>query len=123
MPLYSTSEELLYHLEATTSSEAKRKWRQSIKEKWNYKCAYCGSEENLTLDHIMPRSKGGSDRITNVICACRECNNSKGHQMWSEWYLNQSFFTTERLSEIIEWQKQLNNNEYYTYRPRGTKKY
>ena len=77
MPLYSTSEELLYNLEATTSSEAKRKWRQSIKEKWNYECAYCGSEENLTLDHITPRSKGGSDRVTNVLCACHSCNHLK----------------------------------------------
>lgn len=123
MPLYSTSDELLYNLEATTSSEAKRKWRQSIKEKWNYECAYCGSEENLTLDHITPRSKGGSDRLTNVLCACKECNNSKGHQFWSDWYMSQSFFTTERLSAIIEWQKQINDNEYYVYRPRGTKKY
>lgn len=123
MPLYSTSEELLFNLEAITSSEAKRKWRQSIKEKWNYECAYCGSEENLTLDHITPRSKGGSDRLTNVLCACKECNNSKGHQFWSEWYMKQSFFTTERLSAIIEWQKQINDNEYYVYRPRETRKY
>lgn len=123
MPLYSTSEELLFNLEATTSSEAKRKWRQSIKEKWNYQCAYCGSEENLTLDHITPRSKGGSDRLTNILCACKECNNSKNHQIWYDWYMGQSFFTTERLSAIIEWQKQITDNQYYVYRPRATKKY
>ena len=118
MPLYSTSDELLYNLEAITSSEAKRKWRQSIKEKWNYECAYCESDENLTLDHITPRSKGGSDRVTNVLCACEKCNTSKGHQVWYDWYMQQSFFTTEKLSAIIEWQKQINDNEYYTYRPR-----
>ena len=123
MPLYSTSDELLYNLEAITSSEAKRKWRQLIKEKWNYRCAYCGSEENLTLDHITPRSKGGSNRATNVLCACKECNNDKGHQIWSDWFLKQSFFTTERLSAIVEWQKQINDNEYQVYRPRRTKKY
>jgi hypothetical protein len=118
MPLYATSNELLYNLEAVTSSEAKRKWRQSIKEHWDYECAYCGSEENLTLDHITPRSKGGSDRVTNVLCACKECNNSKGHQMWSDWYLNQEFFATERLSKIVEWQKKIADNELYVYRPR-----
>lgn len=123
MPLYSTSEELLYNLEATTSSEARRKWRQSIKEKWDYQCAYCKSDENLTLDHITPRSKGGSDRLANVLCACKKCNNSKGHQMWSEWFLQQSFFTTEKLSAIIEWQKQIPDNQYYTYRTRGTRNY
>jgi hypothetical protein len=123
MQLYATSDELLYNLEAVTSSEAKRKWRQSIKEKWNHQCAYCGSEENLTLDHITPRSKGGSNRATNVLCACKECNNSKGHITWYDWYMKQSFFTTERLSAIIEWQKQINDNEYQVYRPRKTKRY
>lgn len=123
MPLYSTSEELLYNLEATKSSEAKRKWRESIKEKWNYQCAYCGSDENLTLDHITPRSKGGSDRLTNVLCACQKCNKSKAHQTWYDWYRAQSFFTTEKLSAIIEWQKQINDNEYHVYRPRRNMRY
>ena len=118
MPLYSTSDELLYNLEAVTGSEARRKWRRSIKEKWNYECAYCGSEENLTLDHITPRSKGGSDRVTNVLCACHSCNHSKGHQMWSDWFLSQDFFDKEKLSKIIEWQKQIGDNEYCVYRPR-----
>ena len=118
MPLYSTSDELLYNLEAVKGSEAKRKWRQSIKEKWNYECAYCGSEKNLTLDHITPRSKGGSERVTNVLCACHSCNHSKGHQMWSDWFLSQDFFDKEKLSKIIEWQNQIGDNEYCVYRPR-----
>lgn len=118
MPLYSTSDELLYNLEAVTGSEAKRKWRQSIKEKWNYECAYCGSEENLTLDHITPRSKGGSERVINILCACHSCNHSKGDQMWSDWFLSQDFFDKEKLSKIIEWQKQIGDNEYCVYRPR-----
>jgi hypothetical protein len=118
MPLYSTSKELLYNLEATTSSEARKKWRHSIKEKWNHKCAYCGSDENITLDHITPRSKGGSDKITNVLCACNSCNRSKGHEKWYDWYMKQSFFTTERLSDIIEWQKQLVETDYKVYYPR-----
>lgn len=118
MPLYSTSDELLYNLEAVKGSEAKRKWRQSIKEKWNYECAYCGSEDNLTLDHITPRSKGGSERVTNILCACHSCNQSKGHKMWSDWFLSQDFFDKEKLSKIIEWQKQIGDNEYCVYRPR-----
>jgi hypothetical protein len=118
MPLYQSSQDLLFNLEATSSSEAKRKWRQSIKEKWNNQCAYCGNEKNLTLDHITPRSKGGSDRVTNVLCACNKCNHSKGQQIWYDWYMKQPFFTTEKLSAIIEWQKQINDNEYYVYRPR-----
>lgn len=118
MPLYQSSEDLLYNLEATSSSEAKRKWRQSIKEHWDYQCAYCGSNENLTLDHITPRSKGGTDRITNLICACKKCNTNKGHQVWSDWYLKQDFFTTDRLSAIIEWKNQIAKDELVVYRPR-----
>jgi predicted restriction endonuclease len=118
MQLYQSSKELLYNLEATSSAEAKRKWRQSIKEHWNYRCAYCGDTENLTLDHITPRSKGGTDRITNLVCACNSCNKSKGHNHWSDWYLSQDFFTTERLSAIIEWQNKISENELVVYRPR-----
>lgn len=118
MQLYSTSKELLYNLEATTSTEAKRKWRQSIKEQWNYHCAYCGSDENLTLDHITPRSQGGTERITNLLCACKECNHSKNSQYWVDWYKAQDFFTTERLSAIVEWQNQIAENELVVYRPR-----
>lgn len=118
MPLYQSSKELLYNLEAITSSEAKRKWRQSIKEHWNYECAYCGSNEDLTLDHITPRSKGGSDRVTNLVCACKKCNHSKGHQFWYDWYSQQDFFTTKKLSSILEWQKQIAPNEYDVYKPK-----
>jgi len=117
MPLYSTPEECMFNLETFSSSEAKRKWKNSIKEHWG-ECAYCGSENDLTLDHITPRSKGGRDRLTNMLCACRDCNISKGHQLWSDWYLNQSFFTTERLSAIIEWQNQITEKHLEVYIPR-----
>jgi hypothetical protein len=118
MQLYSSSKELLYNLEATSSSEARKKWRQSIKEHWGYQCAYCGSKENLTLDHITPKSKGGTDRITNLLCSCKSCNLSKGHTYWSDWYLSQEFFTENRLSAIISWQNRIAENELVVYRPR-----
>jgi hypothetical protein len=42
----------LYNLKAMTSSEAKKLWRSAIKEHWNNQCVYCGSDHNLTLDHV-----------------------------------------------------------------------
>ena len=93
MELYNSSSDYLYHLHTTSSSDAKRMWRQSIKDKWEHKCAYCGSTEYLTIDHIVPQCKGGSDFLTNVLCCCKKCNNSKSHTDWEEWYSEQDFFT------------------------------
>jgi 5-methylcytosine-specific restriction endonuclease McrA len=53
--------------------------RQSVRERANYLCEYCHSIELLsanrfTIDHIVPRSLGGSDDIDNLALACRRCN-------------------------------------------------
>ena len=124
MLLYSTSKELLYNLEATTSSEAKRKWRQSIKEKWKHKCAYCGEKsEELSIDHIVPQTKGGNDHITNVCCSCVKCNRSKGHEPLESWYFRQKFFTEARYNAIISWQRQMVDDDVvlHRYKPRRNK--
>jgi hypothetical protein len=118
MQLYASSDEYMYNLECLTSNEAKKKWKTSIKEAWNNSCAYCGNTHNLTLDHITSRAKGGTDRITNILCACTSCNRSKGHQYWVDWYRSQKFYTQDRLAKIIEWQKQIAENELMVYRPR-----
>lgn len=55
--------------------------REYLLEKWNRKCAYCGAENvPLEVEHIHPRSKGGSDRVSNLALACHPCNQSKGNQ-------------------------------------------
>lgn len=41
------------------------------------KCAYCGAEEGLQWEHIVPRARGGPDSIDNLVQACRACNLSK----------------------------------------------
>jgi len=43
-----------------------------------YKCSYCGSSNNLSLDHIFPQKLGGKDTGDNLIYACKSCNSSKG---------------------------------------------
>lgn len=53
--------------------------REYLLEKWSRRCAYCGAENvPLEIDHIVPRSKGGSDRVSNLALACRGCNVKKG---------------------------------------------
>ena len=42
------------------------------------KCVYCGSPHQLTIDHVVPRSAGGTDSWENLVTACRSCNTRKG---------------------------------------------
>ncbi len=48
-------------------------------------CNYCGSTNNLALDHIFPKKMGGKDHAENLIFACRACNSSKGKKDLMEW--------------------------------------
>ncbi|AOX02742.1 HNH endonuclease [Moorena producens PAL-8-15-08-1] len=55
--------------------------REYLLEKWNRKCAYCGTTDTqLEIEHIKPKSKGGSDRISNLAIACHSCNQAKSNQ-------------------------------------------
>lgn len=116
--VYRIPDDYLYNLEVVSSSEAKRLWKKSIKEEWNDKCAYCDSQEELTIDHIIPQSKGGKDIKTNVVCACKRCNLMKGYKHWKEWFTQQDFFTIERMNDIVKWMKEDDSTSYMVYRPR-----
>ncbi len=52
--------------------------RNNIFKRDNFTCQYCGSKEHLTLDHVIPRSKGGGTNWKNLITACKYCNAKKG---------------------------------------------
>ena len=55
--------------------------REYLLEKWGRKCAYCDAEHTpLTIDHIHPKSAGGSDRVSNLTLACFPCNQRKSNQ-------------------------------------------
>lgn len=47
-------------------------------EAWGNKCLSCGEERTLTVDHVIPLSKGGSNDISNIQALCGPCNSSKG---------------------------------------------
>jgi 5-methylcytosine-specific restriction endonuclease McrA len=56
-----------------------------VKKLGNYTCAYCGSYQNLTVDHLIPTSRGGEHSFQNMVCACRRCNEEKGDRTPQEW--------------------------------------
>lgn len=59
--------------------------REYLLEKWHRKCAYCGKKDvPLEIEHIVPKSKGGSNRVSNLTISCHECNIKKGNQTAEE---------------------------------------
>jgi len=59
--------------------------REYLLEKWGRKCAYCKATNiPLEIEHIVPKAKGGSDRVSNLTLACRKCNEKKGNQTAAE---------------------------------------
>lgn len=58
---------------------------ERLKLKLPQACAYCGSDERLTVDHLIPKKKGGPDVGDNMVWACASCNSSKGARDVLEW--------------------------------------
>lgn len=58
--------------------------RALIYKRDDHECQYCGSKKDLTIDHVIPRSKGGQDTWENLVACCTKCNLKKGNQMLSE---------------------------------------
>jgi 5-methylcytosine-specific restriction endonuclease McrA len=59
--------------------------REYLLEKWHRTCAYCGAHEvPLEVEHIVPKVRGGSNRVSNLTLACVPCNQKKGKQTATE---------------------------------------
>jgi len=52
--------------------------RRAVFARDNWTCQYCGSRSNLTVDHVIPRSKGGGSSWDNIVASCAPCNRRKG---------------------------------------------
>jgi len=63
--------------------------RKNILHRDNYICQYCGRHNSsMTIDHIIPRSRGGKNQWDNVVTACIRCNNLKGNKTPQEAGMN-----------------------------------
>lgn len=55
--------------------------REYLLAKFDWRCVYCGATDTrLEVEHLIPRSQGGSDRVSNLAIACHPCNQAKGKQ-------------------------------------------
>jgi 5-methylcytosine-specific restriction endonuclease McrA len=52
--------------------------RRAVFARDGWACQYCGSRSNLTVDHVIPRSKGGPSSWENIVASCAPCNRRKG---------------------------------------------
>jgi len=55
--------------------------RRAVFARDGWECQYCGARSNLTVDHVVPRSKGGVTDWDNIVASCAPCNRRKGDAM------------------------------------------
>jgi len=55
--------------------------RRAVFARDGWRCQYCGSRSNLTVDHVIPRSKGGPSTWENIVASCAPCNRRKGDRL------------------------------------------
>ncbi|MEB3284658.1 MAG: HNH endonuclease [Candidatus Sericytochromatia bacterium] len=87
--------------------DAMRPTRQAIFRRDGQACQYCGSHTNLTLDHVIPRAKGGKDTWENLVAACVSCNNKKGDRRPEE--VNMRLMKTPKPPAALELSHELWN--------------
>jgi 5-methylcytosine-specific restriction endonuclease McrA len=75
---------------------------------FGHRCAYCGANGDLHIEHVVPISKGGPHSIGNIIPACKDCNMSKRDHEAEAWYRAQPFFSELRwrkICRVLGWQR------------------
>lgn len=85
--------------------EAKRRFRDAVLSHFNHHCAYCFEPlgRSPTLDHVVPKAKGGNSELTNLVACCFGCNMSKGHKDWRVWYRGLPFWSEIGEARIMDW--------------------
>ena len=76
--------------------------RKNILRRDGYRCQYCGTRDQLTVDHVLPKSRGGAHTWRNMVAACIRCNNKKGNRKPEEagMLLTRSPFRPSRVTFI-----------------------
>ncbi len=79
-----------------------RRWRQSLHQLTDHHCIYCG-DPSESIDHVVPKSRGGLSVTENCVPACLDCNGRKGDADVLDWYRRQRFYDPRRSMAIRAW--------------------
>ena len=112
--MFHCEQDLLVNLIVLSPKDARKKFRNYIFESWNWECAYCGKKltsDTATIDHILPKHKGGHNIRSNMACCCSSCNRAKGSSLVENWYTETNMnYTKERFDKINQWLEQKPNS-------------
>jgi len=75
---YFNTEKVTLHSNKNKKEKIPHSLRVQVYERDMYRCVYCGSHKDLTLDHAYPESLGGIATLENLVTSCRTCNAKKG---------------------------------------------
>lgn len=95
-------QDYVFELRCLQRSKARKRFRRDIFDAWQA-CAYCGRSNPDTLDHVVPKARGGTTARSNLIASCACCNLAKSDLPWFSWYRAQEFWTPERETRILKW--------------------
>ena len=79
-----------------------RRWRQSLHEYTQHTCIYCGKPSE-SIDHVLPRARGGLSVTENCVPSCLSCNGHKSDSDAFQWYRRQRFYDPRRAMAIRAW--------------------
>ena len=69
---------LVTYVKVPRDTHRRKITRRAVFARDDWTCQYCGSRTQLTVDHVVPRSKGGGSTWDNIVAACAPCNRRKG---------------------------------------------
>ena len=90
--------------------------RKNIFKRDKYACQYCGMKDSpLTIDHIIPKRKGGIDSWENLVSACNSCNLIKGNKLLKD--INMYLINKPKKPHYLLYIQGQVNNEYNSWKP------
>ena len=72
---------LIAYVRVPRDAHQRKITRRAVFARDGWTCQYCGSRSNLTVDHVIPRSKGGTSSWENIVASCAPCNRRKGDML------------------------------------------